>query len=128
MAVTPAAVAVASTAVGRGTIIMEILDFSHSFRDAPARRASGRARRQQDVPHQAQPPLAATAQEPIEFTDPEDGRRWTVVEQVGDRIPGARGATCLCFQAHDIFRRVWRFPANWRELSDAELAALSRSW
>jgi hypothetical protein len=64
----------------------------------------------------------------LRFVDPADGRRWTVVEQPGDRIPGARGPSCLCFQAQDIFRRVWRFPENWRELSAAELAALSRSW
>ena len=106
---------------------MESLDYSQPFRDAPPRRTSGRLRRQQThAPHGATP--VATGQPPLEFTDPEDGRRWTVVEQSGDRIPGARGASCLCFQAHDIFRRVWRYPANWRELPEADLAALSRSW
>lgn len=106
---------------------MESLDFSHSRQDAPPRRASGRVRRQQLHAAPGATP-AATRMAPLEFTDPEDGRRWTVVEQAGDRIPGARGTHCLCFQAHDIFRRVWRYPANWRELPDAELAALSRSW
>ena len=87
----------------------------------PPRRASDRAAA---AWHQSSQP----AQPALLFVDPADGRRWTVVEQPGDRIPGARGPSCLCFQAQDIFRRVWRFPENWRELSAAELGTLSRSW
>ena len=102
---------------------METTDFSQPLRDPPGGRRNGGG----DV--RAMPRwLGVGVDEPAAFTDPADGRRWTVVEQPGGSIPGARGPSCLCFQSQDIFRRVWRFPVNWRELPDAELAALSRSW
>ena len=106
-------------------------DLSPPSPDAPApRRAGGRwaHHRRPAAGHAAHATHATHAEAPVTFIDPADGREWTAVEQSGERIPGARGPSCLCFQSHDIFRRVWRFPVNWRSLSDGELAALSRSW
>jgi hypothetical protein len=37
-----------------------------------------------------------------------------------------RGGTHLVFDAETLMRRVRDFPANWQELSDAELLELSR--
>ena len=102
---------------------MESQLFSQTLQSTSARRGGGRSAAHHP-PHQR----GAAAGGAVAFADPADGRQWTVVEQPGDRIPGARGPSCLCFQAQDVFRRVWRFPANWRDLSAAELAALSRSW
>jgi hypothetical protein len=60
------------------------------------------------------------------FVDPADGSRWTVVERApsGERedAPGRS----LYFVSDGIFRRVRTYPAGWRDLPDAELAALSR--
>jgi hypothetical protein len=49
---------------------------------------------------------------------------WSVTEIAGNVLarPGQR---CLIFASADAVRRVWSYPAEWRELSDAELEALS---
>jgi hypothetical protein len=53
------------------------------------------------------------------------GREWTVREVVAPEYD-RRAGTNLIFEAIDVVRRVRSFPENWRELSDAELAELSR--
>ena len=53
-----------------------------------------------------------------------DGRPCTLVERPAPSAPWAKGATFLQFDCDQIARRIWRFPANWRELSDRELDAL----
>ncbi|HKG95169.1 MAG TPA: hypothetical protein VKA84_24845 [Gemmatimonadaceae bacterium] len=61
------------------------------------------------------------------YVDPADGTRWTVVE----RSPSGSGndpeGRSLYFVGDGIFRRVRSYPPGWRDLADAELAALSRS-
>ncbi|MDB4898970.1 MAG: hypothetical protein JWN53_778 [Gemmatimonadetes bacterium] len=49
---------------------------------------------------------------------------WTVTEIAGNVLarPGQR---CLIFASADTVRRVWSYPADWRELSDMKLEALS---
>jgi hypothetical protein len=36
-----------------------------------------------------------------------------------------RGPSTLVFESHDVFRRVRRYPADWRSLSDDALYAVS---
>ncbi len=38
--------------------------------------------------------------------------------------PGSKGPRCLVFDSDAVVRRIWQYPENWRELSDAALASL----
>jgi len=58
------------------------------------------------------------------FTDTA-GTPWCVVEVDAHALPGTRGARCLLFFSAAAVRRVWWYPARWRELSPLALAALS---
>ena len=64
---------------------------------------------------------------PLTFVQVVDGGfvQWSVVEVHAGAVPGALGARCLVFSRHDCIRRVWDYPADWRTLDDAALAALS---
>ena len=48
---------------------------------------------------------------------------WRVYEQAS--VYDRRGHPDLVFESDDVIRRVREFPANWRDLSDAELLAIS---
>ena len=65
--------------------------------------------------------------EVVMFTDG-DGTTWSAREVPGDRIDGAqvdRAGRCLVFSSVGRHRHVWHYPADWRDLSAAELQALS---
>jgi hypothetical protein len=64
---------------------------------------------------------------PIAFVESVDGAylRWSVVEVDAGGVPGAHGVRCLLFRRDDCIRRVWDYPADWRTLDAAALAALS---
>lgn len=53
-----------------------------------------------------------------------DGIRWQVYEQAFSDYDRRRG-TSLIFATETAVRRVRDYPANWHELTDAELTALS---
>ena len=53
-----------------------------------------------------------------------DGTQWEVYELPAPNYDRRRGP-CLVFERHETMRVVRRFPANWRDLADAELHALS---
>ena len=53
------------------------------------------------------------------------GRVWWVREMDASRVPGARAPRCLVFDSDVAVRRVWRYPADWRALTDATLRALA---
>jgi hypothetical protein len=53
------------------------------------------------------------------------GNAWSVHEVPAGPVPWARGPHCLVFGSEVAIRRVWHYPADWRELPDAELEALS---
>jgi len=53
-----------------------------------------------------------------------DGYRWVVTEVAAPRFD-RRGGTHLMFDGETVMRRVRVFPANWYELADDELYALS---
>ena len=59
-------------------------------------------------------------------TDPATGRTWQIWEADTARIPGARGARCLIFDAQDVIRRVWLVPDDWRAMTDEGLLRLMR--
>ena len=59
-------------------------------------------------------------------TDPDTGRTWQIREADTARIPGARGARCLIFDAQDVIRRVWLVPDDWRAMTDEGLLRLMR--
>lgn len=50
---------------------------------------------------------------------------WSVVEVDARAVPGAHGARCLIFSRPECIRRVWDYPADWRTMDAAGLAALS---
>jgi hypothetical protein len=54
-----------------------------------------------------------------------EGELWRVTELDARRTPGASGDKCLLFDSDSIGRRVWSYPDDWRQLTDAELYALS---
>jgi hypothetical protein len=64
---------------------------------------------------------------PVTFVQEVDGGwlHWSVVEVDARAVPGAHGARCLVFSRPDCIRRVWEYPAHWRTLDAAGLAALS---
>lgn len=53
-----------------------------------------------------------------------DGMAWLVFELPASAYDRRAGPS-LVFESDDTMRRVRTFPANWRELSDADLWALS---
>ena len=53
------------------------------------------------------------------------GRLWSVRERSCHAEPEARADRCLVFDSAIASRRVWRYPHDWRTLSDAELEELS---
>lgn len=53
-----------------------------------------------------------------------DGYRWVVIEVMAPPFD-RRGGTHLMFDGETIMRRVRTFPANWYDLPDDELYALS---
>ena len=53
------------------------------------------------------------------------GRRWQVREVDARCVPAARGDRCLIFDAECVVRRLWSYPANWRQLPGDELLRLA---
>ena len=64
--------------------------------------------------------------EPLTFVDNDDVL-WTVTERDGVGVPGSRGVRCLVFHSPEAVRRVWDYPAGWRDLLRPSLMALSWS-
>ena len=63
--------------------------------------------------------------EHVLFRDSE-GCTWDVQEVVvSPGSPWARGERCLLFRAPGTIRRVWNYPASWKELGPEELESLS---
>lgn len=76
-----------------------------------------------------------SAKEPDRSTEPRalsqdvrtiiaDGQRWVVREVVAPQFD-RRGTPHLVFWGDTVMRRLRVFPANWNELSDEELYALT---
>lgn len=68
--------------------------------------------------------VPAASREPRRFVD-RLSRAWTVREVRAPDPDHAATPTSLVFETECLARRVRHFPANWRELDDAELEALS---
>jgi len=62
----------------------------------------------------------------ITFVD-ETGMLWTVTERNAENLAGSRGPRCLIFSSSEAVRRVWDYPADWRDLLAPSLIALSWS-
>jgi hypothetical protein len=56
----------------------------------------------------------------------EHGITWTVSELTTLTPTDPHHATCLVFTSEEAVLCVWEYPANWRELPDAELDALRK--
>lgn len=67
------------------------------------------------------------AEIPVErvVVDERTGAHWIVGERECANQPGARAPRYLCFDSPDTRRRVWRYPSDWRALSDSDLLDLS---
>jgi hypothetical protein len=50
--------------------------------------------------------------------------QWRVREMDARAVPGARASTCLICESIEVIRRLWDYPAGWRELSNDELWTL----
>jgi hypothetical protein len=100
-------------------------DASHDVSGAIARHPPSAAA---SAPADVQPRLdRASDPTPVAFVQ-RDGDayvHWSVVEVDVGALPGARGPRCLLFTRQDCIRRVWDYPADWRTLDAAALAALS---
>lgn len=57
--------------------------------------------------------------------DRSTGDMVSVVERRADGVAGARAPSCLIFSTDAGFIRVWTYPANWQEMADDELIALT---
>lgn len=57
--------------------------------------------------------------------DPATGRKWRVWEADAAQVPGARGPTCLIFDAGDLVRRSWHVPDDWRRMAPDALVGLA---
>jgi hypothetical protein len=73
-------------------------------------------------PSASQSEGAPTSRDARIFRDA-DGVTWWVHEVAGEHL-GTVGATCLLVVSANELRRIWKFPAHWRQLSPADLLAL----
>ena len=71
------------------------------------------------------PPLRIVGRS-VSFVDNEHVL-WTVTERDARDVPGNRGVRCLIFASVEAVRRVWEYPAGWRDLLTPSLIALSWS-
>lgn len=55
------------------------------------------------------------------------GVLWSLTEYNAENVPGSRGPRCLIFSSAEAVRRVWLYPAGWRDLLRPSLIALSWS-
>lgn len=53
-----------------------------------------------------------------------EGIQWSVDELDTSATPGSRGPRCLVFDGDSVVRRVWKYPTDWRTLSDTALGML----
>ena len=77
------------------------------------------------LPLHADDDRLAAPDEPVRYFRAGDCCEWRVREMETPTQPWARGPRCLVFESDAFARRVWRYPAHWRTLSDAALEALS---
>jgi hypothetical protein len=68
---------------------------------------------------------AADTPAPPHIVKDASGIRWRVTEVHGHQVPGARGEACLVFECDTAIRRVWDYPACWRELPPPDLIQVS---
>jgi len=61
---------------------------------------------------------------PRVLRDEASGEITTVVERRADGVAGARAPKCLLFHTERGFTRLWVYPENWADLSDADLLLL----
>ena len=57
---------------------------------------------------------------PAPRTFSHEGVPWTAREIDAKMVPGSHGARCLILECQEAVRRLWVYPANWRDL-DPEL-------
>jgi len=62
--------------------------------------------------------------DPVDYTDA-TFVPWRVIERDARGDPGHRADHCLIFSSSDVVRRVWGYPSAWRQLTGAQLEALS---
>jgi hypothetical protein len=61
----------------------------------------------------------------VTLLDPDTGKHWTVSEVLAVDLPGAPASACLVFDTNGLARRIWRYPANWADLSPRDLLRVS---
>lgn len=68
---------------------------------------------------------SAIVRGPRVIRDAATGNVTTVVERRADGVTGARRPACLVFSTDLGFTRLWDYPENWMDMTDAELETLS---
>ncbi len=81
-------------------------------------------RREEELSRPFEPMRQPGVTDSLEFLD-DGGVRWRVTERDARDDPGARGDRCLIFTCAEAVRRVWGYPADWRNLPREALIALS---
>lgn len=59
------------------------------------------------------------------LVEPGTGLRWRVREVDARCVPAAQGDRCLIFDAESVVRRLWVYPAEWRQMPGDELLRLA---
>lgn len=52
------------------------------------------------------------------------GTVWQITESNSQDVPGAKAPSCLIFDSQSICRRYWKYPPDWRVLTDDGLLDL----
>ena len=81
-------------------------------------------RRESPVVPQLQPGAQASHNRYMKLLVDAEGREWRVYERTTGELSPAGGRRSLVFDADGIVRRLWRYPASWCALPDAELLRL----
>ena len=96
---------------------LEHFPFDDRDTEEGARRPSGESRA--PAPNESAPPTSRDAKI---FRD-ESGVTWWAHEVSGEYL-GTVGATCLLVVSANELRRVWKYPADWRDLPPDALLRL----
>lgn len=68
---------------------------------------------------------SAVLRGPRIIRDGDTGDVITIVERRAEGVTGARRPSCLLFSTDRGFIRLWDYPENWIDMTDADLKALS---
>ena len=95
--------------------------------DSPRTHGDRRPPADREVPRVTDREVALRVEhdDPRVLVEPGTGLRWQVREVDARCVPAARGDRCLIFDAESVVRRLWDYPADWRQMPAEELLRLA---